>query len=138
MLPIEIRTKIFLNICRYMREIKYRNVIPYKKIKNELQNGRFYSLKRICIDNMNIIAFEMILSYELKREININYNDFMYYQLTSSRINDKHLKKCIHIYGTLKHEEIKYFVCENCRTSTIIVSHKYKKYICKNCKHIYF
>ena len=135
-LPDEIKSMIFTEVCRKLRERKFRRTIPYREIENELLADKFHSRKKIKIDEMDNLLFEVKLGYELNKYINVDYKDFLYYQSTTTRFyvnSNDYIQVC----GYSRQDKIKYLMCVDCNKNSIILSHKKKAYICKCCKSLY-
>jgi hypothetical protein len=120
-----------------MRENEFRAVIPCNEIHKELSKNEFYTRKRIYSDNTHIIGLEAILEYELDKDFEISFIDFMYYQSTSTRIFLENSSKYITVCGYSRQNETKHMMCIHCDECSIILSHKNKTYVCKICKRKY-
>ena len=137
MLPIELKNKIFVIVCRNMRECKFRNTIPYNEIEKELLKDEFHTRKKIDADNTHIVGLEAILEYELDRDVNIKFEDFIYYQSTSTRFYLENSKEYITVCGYSEQDGTKTMVCNDCNSCSIILSHKRKTHVCIYCKRKY-
>ena len=132
-LPGDLKSRIFIEMCGKLRETKFRETIPYKELQNELLADKFHNRIKIEIDDMDILLVRALIEYELDQLVDVNYSDFQYYRATTTRFYFTNSTEYIQVCGYSGHDEIKELVCEHCNTNSIILSHKKKIRVCKNC-----